>query len=88
MESTKIGIENATLIADYIQNGQVTEIAKPGYIVEIMRFSKNMFEIVEYDARENNSNSTIYSRDDFIEKVSVFSFEYYNKLITKLNKNN
>lgn len=87
MENAKIGIENARLIADYIQKGNVTETAKPNYIVEILRFSKNMFEIVEYDARENNSNSAIFSRVDFIEKISHFSSDCYQNLINVIKEN-
>lgn len=86
MENSKIGIENATLIADYIQKGNVSETAKPNYIVEILRFSKNIFEIVEYDARENNSLSHSYFRDDFIEMVAGFSLEYYQKLINVIKQ--
>jgi hypothetical protein len=86
MENEKIGIENATILADYIQQGNITETAKPNYIVEILRFSKDLYEIVEYDARENNAYLASYSRADFIEKASNFSIAYYQKWINLIKQ--
>lgn len=84
MKYLKIAQEDALLIADYIQKGNISETAKPSYIVEILRFKNGNFEIVEYDARENNSSMKIYSREEFIQKLTQFSLEYYQNLINKI----